>query len=317
MSKMKKCFPSLLRALSFAGAWILLMLTVGCQSTGVPIRTYNETVSRDKVATVTLRSAGGWNQNVAVVGIDGKSAQVWERANAFEFLPGPHTIRLGYATAQPRAIGVAQSSPTPVAGAGSSATFTAEAGRHYELQYGASRMFGLRNLRLVVTDLIAGRVVADTESFGDSDLMAKPVAADKARIHFTRKFNLLGAAVEHFVVDLGSNLEYDAKLAEKKQTRPNNDLAWNVACFEMVNGGAVLGDGSGAWMNPNARCLGIVGNSKTIVFDRPAGVMKLRLITPGGDEAFAPDFNIEGGKTYDCTYRYGITGVSIALEVRR
>ena len=55
-------------------------------------------------------------------------------------------------------------------------------------------------------------------------------------------------------------------------------------------------------LNLNARIVGAVGSGGTFYWDRPAGIMKIEDITPGGDQAFAPSFKVEAGKTYTVDY---------------
>lgn len=52
------------------------------------------------------------------------------------------------------------------------------------------------------------------------------------------------------------------------------------------------------------------------MFDRPAGTLKLRVVTPGGDTAYAPDFVVEPGKKYVVVYTYGFSGVHFTLTER-
>lgn len=57
-------------------------------------------------------------------------------------------------------------------------------------------------------------------------------------------------------------------------------------------------------LTPNARLTGVVKNGETIVWNRAPGVVQLEVITLGGDQAFAPAFNVEAGKTYEVSYTY-------------
>ena len=66
----------------------------------------------------------------------------------------------------------------------------------------------------------------------------------------------------------------------------------------------------------NARYLGTVRSGGTVTFDRPEGVMRLRVVTPGGDTAFAPDFPIMKGRRYVVVYTYGFSGVGFTLHER-
>jgi hypothetical protein len=55
---------------------------------------------------------------------------------------------------------------------------------------------------------------------------------------------------------------------------------------------------------PNASLAGIVRSGETIVWQRAPGTVQLEVITTGGDQAFAPAFKVEAGKTYEVTYTY-------------
>jgi hypothetical protein len=57
-------------------------------------------------------------------------------------------------------------------------------------------------------------------------------------------------------------------------------------------------------LSPNYSLAGIVKSGETIVWDRDPGTMQLQVITIGGDQAFAPSFKVEAGKTYVVTYTY-------------
>ena len=54
----------------------------------------------------------------------------------------------------------------------------------------------------------------------------------------------------------------------------------------------------------NARYVGAVRSGGTIVFERVPGVMRLRVLTPGGDAAYSPDYILEKGKKYTVEYSY-------------
>jgi hypothetical protein len=65
------------------------------------------------------------------------------------------------------------------------------------------------------------------------------------------------------------------------------------------------------WLNsqsliPNAQLAGVGGvrSGETVFWDRPPGIMKIEVITEGGDQAFAPSFKIEPNKTYFVDYHY-------------
>lgn len=71
-----------------------------------------------------------------------------------------------------------------------------------------------------------------------------------------------------------------------------------------------------AGMKPNGTYAGPMRSGGCVVFDRPPGVMRLRVITRGGDEGFAPDFVVEAGKQYVIDYQYGLSGVQFTLHER-
>ena len=47
-----------------------------------------------------------------------------------------------------------------------------------------------------------------------------------------------------------------------------------------------------------------VGSGATVTWDRPAGTMKLAVISPNGDEAISAPFKLEAGHTYWVDYYY-------------
>ena len=69
-------------------------------------------------------------------------------------------------------------------------------------------------------------------------------------------------------------------------------------------------------MKPNCRYVGGVKSGGYAIFDRAPGTMRLRVITRGGDEGFAPDFVVEAGKQYVIDYQYGLSGVQFIMHPR-
>lgn len=69
-------------------------------------------------------------------------------------------------------------------------------------------------------------------------------------------------------------------------------------------------------LKENCRYVGSVGNGEYVAYDRPSGIMRLRVITPNGDESFAPDFNIEAGKRYFVDYQYEFKGSQFIVSER-
>lgn len=178
-------------------------------------------------------------------------------------------------------------------------------------------------------------------------VMSAPLAPEQARVCFARISNLLGAVVPHYVMDSGSNIQFDSKVIEKGQIlflddnkiritetqkveAENTDqgnyvyflvLPTNVSGKELtlkLNAGRRFNDDqllrALSEIMPNARYVGSVLSGESIVFDRPAGTMQLKVITTGGDEAFAPNFQIEAGKKYFVSYSYAFSGVGFALS---
>lgn len=66
----------------------------------------------------------------------------------------------------------------------------------------------------------------------------------------------------------------------------------------------------------NVRYLGAVRSGGITVFDRPQGSMRLKVVTPSGEEAFAADFAVEKGKKYTVVYSYGFAGVKFTISER-
>jgi hypothetical protein len=56
--------------------------------------------------------------------------------------------------------------------------------------------------------------------------------------------------------------------------------------------------------SPNAQYLGTVKSGGTIIWDRAPGSVRLEVISLGGDQAFAPPFEVQAGKTYVVNYDY-------------
>lgn len=66
----------------------------------------------------------------------------------------------------------------------------------------------------------------------------------------------------------------------------------------------------------NCRYLGKMGNGGYVAFYRKPGIMRLRVVTEGGDECFAPDFSIEAGKKYFVDYQYRASGPTFVIQER-
>ena len=69
-------------------------------------------------------------------------------------------------------------------------------------------------------------------------------------------------------------------------------------------------------MKPNCRYVGGMKSGGYVIFDRAPGIMRLRVVTRGGDEGFAPDFAVEAGKQYVIDYQYGLSGVQFVMHER-
>lgn len=55
-------------------------------------------------------------------------------------------------------------------------------------------------------------------------------------------------------------------------------------------------------ISPNAQYIGPVGSGDAIVFDRPPGILRLKVVAMNGTEVFAPSFPLEKGKKYNVVY---------------
>lgn len=71
-----------------------------------------------------------------------------------------------------------------------------------------------------------------------------------------------------------------------------------------------------AAMAPNCAFVGSMKSGGYALYDRPPGTLRLRIVTPGGDEAFAPDFAVDADKRYVIDYQYGISGVQFTIHER-
>lgn len=250
----------------------------------------------------------------------------------------------------------------------------------------------------------AGCTSLETRQARYDAAMADPLPAGQARVCFVRKSSMLGAIVTHYVMDCGSNIEFDSKVIEQGQIghsnvaettrttitvtaagistnrdvvdlRPSGFLVVNVTdeqrdmppntdrmCYAkylvlpadvsdreltsspnssisilrrkgdiivplyLVSFDAKTGLPSLASLapvadatdgiKPNAKYVGSVRSGGSVIYDRPAGAMRFKVVTPGGDEAFAPSFQVQAGKKYLVDYTYGITGVGFTLTER-
>ena len=250
----------------------------------------------------------------------------------------------------------------------------------------------------------AGCASLDAASTRYDVALSAPLPPGRARVCFVRKSSLLGAIVTHYVMDCGSNVEFDSKIIERGQITygdvmdtgrrtititagrvveknetidlkslglrtvtvtekqmempPNTDRMGHVhylvlplqAAFDELmasSGGfpsvvrrmgevivpiysgsfmgsertsvsidvATVSDATDA-IRPNARYAGAVRSGGSLIYDRPAGDLRFKVVTPGGDEAFSPVFPVENGKKYLVEYAYGLTGVHFSLFER-
>jgi len=108
------------------------------------------------------------------------------------------------------------------------------------------------------------------------------------------------------VYDKGEGISYDVTLFEKDinlDERGNTERAGNIrAVIKVVNPNAPAMTDKGLHV-VSAKVAGVVGAGGSLTYDRPPGLVKLE-VSPGGDEAFAPWFTVEGGKTYRIDYYY-------------
>jgi hypothetical protein len=96
--------------------------------------------------------------------------------------------------------------------------------------------------------------------------------------------------------DIAINHPFDNKSFPELADIPGPSKAfWGMDPIYFVNSDS---------LKPNARIVGAVGSGGTFYWDRPEGIMKIQDITPGGDQAFAPSFKVEAGKTYTVDYIY-------------
>lgn len=296
----------------------LLPLCSGCR-TAATVPAYNPALPDTGTAKVTLEGGGLWQKlnrpadRPRISSIDGQEYPEWFTAKAFAFQPGFHHVRVAY-----QASGFLSTMH--------SLSFLAEANGNYLLRskYDMGGMGGLQNLCLTLVDLKTGRTCASSHDWRaeyDKRLAAtraRPVAGDKARIHFTRKSSLVGAVVPHYVMDAGEGLVFDTTILENSTVKANDDRMWNVRYIEMAGGAVQLyGWTVGEYFAPNAAFMGLVRSGETIVFDRPPGQMRLKAITTGGDEGVAPAFNVEAGKSYNVDYAYSFSGIDFVIKERK
>ncbi len=167
--------------------------------------------------------------------------------------------------------------------------------------------------------MLAGCVTMPTAPSVNELSLSKPVVEGKARIVFTRTSSMLGAVVSHYLIDRGTGIQRNVWLAEntsQDSPRGNYDLAGNIAMLayasqESISQGApdikaLIGTprSSGDVRDAKAMFIGTVCNGQTLAWDRNPGMMRLEVVTPGGDHAFAPHMSVEAGKTYYVRYYY-------------
>jgi len=142
-----------------------------------------------------------------------------------------------------------------------------------------------------------------------------PLARDRARIHFLRGRGIFNAAVSHCVLDVGTGIKKDSTLVERRSfplSQSNFAKVRNVKYLECKlptwfpsAPRQLVGTEKPLHMpKPNAAFVGSAKSGGTLVWDRPPGVMRLRVVTPSGDETFAPSVTVKAGKTYRVTYWY-------------
>lgn len=179
--------------------------------------------------------------------------------------------------------------------------------------------------------------------------MSQPLASDQARVCFTRALDFAEPAINpDYVVDCGSNIEFDAKIERcpsYKQSLANSYDPAGAIYFETppeVKHQRQLGPAQGNWVwyletpvligpgdpkqdiPPNARFAGSVGPGRSLVFDRAPGTMRLIVIMDAGgqkgSEAFAPEFQVEAGRMYDVSYScsgFGSITVHFSITERK
>ena len=84
---------------------------------------------------------------------------------------------------------------------------------------------------------------------------------------------------------------------------------------EMISGEKLIRD-LASKIARNARYIGSIRSGGTLVFDRPQGILRLKVVLENGSEAFAPDFAIEKGKRYTVVQSWGIFGVKFTISER-
>ena len=136
----------------------------------------------------------------------------------------------------------------------------------------------------------------------------------QARIVYTRMRETYGAAPPHFVIDTGTGIEKNATLVQKIEAPAGEgDLskARNVKyldCTIQQRGAPVLyrlvGKQKPAELDANATFIGTSGSGRSLAWNRTPGKMRLQVITPAGDQAFAAPIDVRAGKTYRVKYWY-------------
>lgn len=151
--------------------------------------------------------------------------------------------------------------------------------------------------------------------------VASTIRSGHARIEFTRTKSMLGMVVPHYLVDRGSGLTKNTAIVERKtyeSLKGNFDKGRNVRYLAYDRSSTAQGSAATqdcrrlvgrarpdqASLPRIAAFIGTCKNGQTLVWERPPGNMRIEVITPGGDQAFAPHLEVEAGKTYRVVYYY-------------
>ncbi len=168
---------------------------------------------------------------------------------------------------------------------------------------------------IALASLLGGCATATRGKGNVSSRSLVPLSPDRARIHFSRGRGIFNAAVAHCVLDVGTGIKKNSTLIENKTfpvSKGNFAKVRNVKYLECKlptwfpsAPRQLVGSEKPLHMpKPNASFVGSAKSGGTLVWDRPPGAMRLRVITPSGDETFAPSVTVKAGKTYRVTYWY-------------
>lgn len=175
------------------------------------------------------------------------------------------------------------------------------------LKDGMARIYYKRNSNLmggVVIHLVVDR--ADSLNFNACIFQKMDFPPEKSNFDKARNVKLLYVKLSQNEARpiIGMTPEGDKLIDHPFDIKSFPELAAIPGPFKSFLGLSVVYHVNSDPLKMNARIVGAVGSGGSFYWDRPVGTVKLEDITPGGDQAIAPSFKVEAGKTYTVDYYY-------------